>query len=113
MGVCGIVLVCVCSTLGMISVLVGLNNSTELGTVFIARGVGSISGAAISTILFKRFDGNNILCCTLALIFTLLLIIPFKERNKIIPKSRPIIRHKFTQKELLLDALETENVNRK
>ena len=77
MGICGIVLVCVCSTLGMISVLVGLNNSTELGTVFIARGVGSISGAAISTILFKRFDGNNILCCTLALIFTLLLIIPF------------------------------------
>ena len=113
MGICGIVLVCVCSTLGMISVLVGLNNSTELGTVFIARGVGSISGAAISTILFKRFDGNNILCCTLALIFTLLLIIPLKERNKIIPKSRPIIRHKFTQKELLLDALETENVNRK
>jgi hypothetical protein len=72
--------------------------------VFIARGVGSISGAAISTILFKRFDGNNILCCTLALIFALLLIIP---------KSRPIIRHKYTQEELLLDALETENVNRK
>ena len=36
-----------------------------------------------------------------------------KERNKIIPKSRPIIKHKYTQKELLLDALETENVNRK
>ena len=109
MGICGIVLVFVCSTLGMISVLVGLNSSTELGTVFIARGVGSISGAAISTILFKRFDGNNILCCTLALIFTLLLIIPFKERNQMIP----IIRHKYTQKELLLHALETENVNRK
>jgi hypothetical protein len=96
----------------MISVLVCLNNSTELGTVFIARGVGSISGAAISTILFKRFDGNNILCCTLALIFTLLLMIPFK-RNKIIPKSRPIIRHKYTLEELLLDALETESVSRK
>jgi len=35
------------------------------------------------------------------------------ERNKIIPKTRPIIRHKYTQKELLLDALETENLNRK
>ena len=51
MGICGIVLVCVCSTLGMISVLVGLNNSTELGAVFIARGVGSIS--------IRRCDINN------------------------------------------------------
>ena len=36
-----------------------------------------------------------------------------QERSKIKHVSRPIIRHKFTQKELLLDALETEDANRK
>lgn len=36
-----------------------------------------------------------------------------QERSKIKHVSRPIIRHKFTQKELLLDALETEDDNRK
>jgi predicted MFS family arabinose efflux permease len=77
MGICGLVLVCISSTLGNLAINVGLNCSTELGSVFIARGIGSIFGAAVSSSIFKNFDGNYVLCFTLFLILTLLLIIPF------------------------------------
>ncbi|KAJ1455625.1 hypothetical protein M885DRAFT_602918 [Pelagophyceae sp. CCMP2097] len=55
MGVCGIVLVALGSTLNSLAKDCG-TTSTAVGTVFIARGVGAISGALSSARLFRAAD---------------------------------------------------------
>lgn len=76
MGVCGIVLVALGSTLDDIATLVGVN-ATSLGTVFIARGIGAILGAISSAKLYVWFQGNHVMAGSLLLITILLVIMPF------------------------------------
>lgn len=67
MGVCGLVLVALGATLTYLADMVG-KDSTELGTVFLARGIGAVSGAISSARLYKWFSGNYVMSCGLVLI---------------------------------------------
>ena len=67
MGVCGLVLVALGATLTYLAGMVG-KESTELGTVFLARGIGAVSGAISSAKLYKWFSGNYVMCVGLVLI---------------------------------------------
>lgn len=80
MGVCGIVLVALGSTLETLAENVG-KTSTEVGTVFVTRGSGAILGAIISAKLYKWFQGNNVMFVGLTLIACLLLATPFVTSN--------------------------------
>jgi predicted MFS family arabinose efflux permease len=76
MGVCGIVLVALGSTLDGLASNIGVT-STSLGTVFIARGVGAIIGAIVSAKLYVWFQGNHVVATSLLFIFALLCIMPY------------------------------------
>ncbi len=67
MGVCGLVLVALGATLTYLADMVG-KQSTELGTVFLTRGIGAVSGAISSAKLYKWFSGNNVMFGGLVLI---------------------------------------------
>jgi predicted MFS family arabinose efflux permease len=76
MGVCAIVLVVLGSTLEEIAIQCN-TTSKNIGTVFLARGVGAIIGAVVSAKLFEWFHGNRVLGCALLAIAGLLMWIPF------------------------------------
>lgn len=76
MGVCGTVLVALGSTLESLAEKVGYL-STEVGTVFIARGLGAVFGAIFSAKLYLWFQGNHVLSVSLCGITLLLLSLPF------------------------------------
>ena len=76
MGVCGIVLVALGSTLESLAANVD-KTATEIGTVFITRGFGAIVGAVSSAKLYKWFAGNHVILVGLLSISILLIVLPF------------------------------------
>ena len=76
MGVCGIVLVALGSTLESLASNVD-RTATEIGTVFITRGFGAILGAIVSAKLYKWFPGNYVILFGLISICLLLVALPF------------------------------------
>ena len=76
MGVCGIVLVALGSTLESLAANVD-KTATEIGTVFITRGFGAIVGAVSSAKLYKWFAGNHVILVGLLSISILLIALPF------------------------------------
>ena len=80
MGVCGIVLVALGSTLGSLAANVGLD-ATEVGTVFITRGVGAILGAIFSAKLYQWFPGNYVMFVGLISISLLLICLPYNRSD--------------------------------
>ena len=76
MGVCGIVLVALGSTLPELTKSLHAS-SISVGSIFIARGVGAIIGAVASEKLFKWFKGTRIIVVSLAIISVTLWVLPF------------------------------------
>jgi predicted MFS family arabinose efflux permease len=76
MGVCGTVLVAIGSTLEDFAENCG-TESTDIATVFIARGIGAILGAIASAKLYMWYQGNFVMSFSLGSIALLLLCLPF------------------------------------
>ena len=77
MGVCGIVLVALGSTLSALAADCG-TTETAVGTVFIARGIGAITGALGSARLYAPpRRGNAVMVVVLLLLSIVLLYMPF------------------------------------
>jgi fucose permease len=76
MGVCGVVLVAIGSTLDELAGKCGYS-STEVGTVFIARGTGAVVGAISSAKLYKWLQGNHVMAVSLGIITILICALPF------------------------------------
>lgn len=76
MGVCGIVLVALGSTLEVLAHQVA-RTTTSIGSVFIARGSGSIFGSIICSKLYRWFPGKSVLLITLISIMVTLILLPF------------------------------------
>ena len=80
MGVCGIVLVALGSTLDDLAANVG-KDATEIGSVFIARGIGAVFGAIFSAKLYRWFQGNHVMSAAMLLISAFLFGLPFNRSN--------------------------------
>ena len=80
MGICGIVLVALGSTLSSLAANVG-RSATEVGTVFITRGFGAILGAIFSAKLYQWFPGNYVMFVGLLCISILLVMLPFNKSD--------------------------------
>lgn len=78
MGVCGTVLVALGSSLDDLADNVGMV-ATDIGTVFIARGLGAVLGAIASAKIYRWFQGNYIMAVSLIFITLLLLFLPFNR----------------------------------
>lgn len=78
MGICGMVLVALGSTLEYLAGQVG-KLSTEVGTIFLARGIGSITGAIISAKVYKWFDGNNVMVFGITVIAAVLISLVYNK----------------------------------
>jgi len=76
MGVCGIVLVALGSTLDDLAKNCG-TSSVNVGSVFIARGAGAMFGSASSAKLYKQFSGTAVMCSMLLFFSVCLLYMPF------------------------------------
>jgi len=76
MGVCGIVLVALGSTLSALAADAG-TTATKAGTVFLARGVGAVTGTVASARLFRvGRRGNSILAAILLALMVVLACLP-------------------------------------
>ena len=78
MGICGMVLVALGSSLEYLAGAVG-KTSTELGTLFLARGIGSITGAIISAKFYKWFYGNTVMIGGIIVIAAVLLSLVYNK----------------------------------
>jgi predicted MFS family arabinose efflux permease len=78
MSVCGLILVSLGATLTYLANRVG-KTTTEIGTVFLARGVGAVSGAIVSSKLYKLYKGNNIMIPNLLILCACLIGLLFNE----------------------------------
>lgn len=76
MGVCGTILVALGSTLEDLAEACG-TTSTDVGTVFIARGAGAIVGAIVSAKLYLWFEGNSVMTCTLLWLVMQMVVLPY------------------------------------
>jgi len=77
MGVCGVVLTAIGSTLDQIAINCG-TTSTAIGTVFLARGAGAILGAVLSAKIYAPpTKGNMVMMYTMVALTVLLMYIPF------------------------------------
>ena len=77
MGICGVVLTAIGSTLDAIAKDCG-TTSTEIGTVFVARGAGAVLGAISSARLYAPPNkGNKVMSTTLFMLILLMMYIPF------------------------------------
>ena len=77
MGVCGITLVALGSTLDALAARCGAS-ATEMGSVFVARGVGAIAGALASGGIYAPArSGNDAMAAALAALGALLLALPY------------------------------------
>lgn len=76
MGMCGVVLVALGSTLEDLAENCG-KVSTDVGSVFIARGIGAVAGAIFSSRLYRWFGGNSVITWALLGLAGLLLSLPF------------------------------------
>jgi predicted MFS family arabinose efflux permease len=54
-------------------------SATDIGTVFIARGAGAITGAIASAKLYQWFQGNHVMTFGLGFITFLLVVLPFNR----------------------------------
>ena len=75
-GVCGMVLVVIGSTLEALAANVG-HTTTEIGSIFLSRGLGSILGAVSCSKLYNWYNGNDVLTGALAIVGMVLLVLPF------------------------------------
>jgi hypothetical protein len=75
MGVCGIVLCAIGSNLKQLAVNCN-TTATKIGTVFIARGLGAVTGAIASAKLYRLCGGNNVMIVTLLLLCFLIMSLP-------------------------------------
>ena len=80
MGCCGIVLVAIGSTFEDLANQVN-RKTTELGSLFIIRGCGSIIGTVSCSKLFVWIHGNYVLSCSLGIIMMTLMMIPFSTAS--------------------------------
>ncbi len=80
MGICGMVLVALGSNLEYLAGAVG-KTSTELGTIFLARGIGSITGAIISAKFYKWFYGNTVMIGGIIVIAAVLLSLVYNKSS--------------------------------
>lgn len=78
MGVCGVVLVAIGSTLDELAEKCGYS-STEVGTVFIARGIGAVVGAISSAKLYMWLQGNHVMAVSLGILTILICALPFNN----------------------------------
>jgi predicted MFS family arabinose efflux permease len=78
MGVCGTVLVALGSTLDELADNVGYD-ATDVGTVFIARGLGAVFGAIFSAKLYRWFQGNYVMTVSLIIICSLIATLPLNH----------------------------------
>ncbi|KAG5192668.1 major facilitator superfamily domain-containing protein [Tribonema minus] len=76
MGMCGVVLVALGSTLEELAEHCG-RVSTTIGSVFIARGFGAVFGAVASAQLYRAFHGNTVIVWALLALSALLLWLPY------------------------------------
>ena len=76
MGVCGLVLVAIGSTLEDLACQIN-RSTTSIGSVFVARGAGSVLGAILCSKLYGWFLGNLVLFASLLGIMVLLIAMPF------------------------------------
>jgi Major Facilitator Superfamily len=76
MGCLGTVLVAIGSTFEDLADQVH-ETTTDLSTVFIIRGIGSIFGTASCSKMFYLFPGNYVLSMSMAIIMIALVVIPF------------------------------------
>lgn len=76
MGVCGTVLVAIGSNLDDFAENCG-TESTEIASVFIARGIGAIFGAIASAKLYMWYQGNFVMTFSLGFIALFMLTLPF------------------------------------
>eukprot|EP00752_Nemacystus_decipiens_P010278 g9159.t1 len=76
MGVCGIVLVALGSTLDDLAENCD-TTATDVGSVFIARGVGAVLGAVVSSKLYLWMRGNTVMSIILLLLTSVLVYMPF------------------------------------
>jgi len=76
MGICGIVLVALGSTLLDIAANCG-TTATAVGLVFVTRGCGAILGAMSSAKLYEKVEGNRVICTTLFCLAMILAYMPW------------------------------------
>ena len=76
MGVCGLVLVAIGSTLEFLAAGVS-RKSTDIGSVFLARGTGSIIGAISCAKLYRWFLGNSVMTVSLFFLAVVLILLPY------------------------------------
>lgn len=72
MGICGFIIVALGTTLSGVAANVGYS-AYDIGTVFVARGIGCIAGTVASSVLYAQFKGKHMLiatsCVTVAVLF--------------------------------------------
>jgi predicted MFS family arabinose efflux permease len=76
MGVCGFIIVALGTTLSGIAANVGYS-AYDIGTVFVARGVGCISGTMASSVLYGQYHGKHMLCVTSVMTVLILYWMPY------------------------------------
>ena len=76
MGVCGFIIVALGTTLSEIAANVGYS-AYDIGTVFVARGAGCISGTLMSSVLYGMYNGKHMLCVTSVVTVLILYGLPY------------------------------------
>ena len=76
MAVCGFIIVALGSTLTGLASNVGYS-VYDIGTVFVARGMGCILGTIASSILYTKFSGNTIITITVLFAAVILAWLPY------------------------------------
>lgn len=61
-----------------------LATATQIGTVFIARGVGAVFGAIFSSKLYMWFHGTHVMAYSLLLIMVVLITLPFNQSKEML-----------------------------
>ena len=76
MGVCGFIIVALGTTLSEIAANVGYS-AYDIGTVFVARGVGCITGTMVSPVLYAHYNGKHMLSVTSTVTVAILYWMPY------------------------------------
>jgi len=75
MGICGLILVAIASNLNVLAENCG-TDFLNIGTVFIARGIGAIIGTILSAKLYTIWPGNETIAGSMFLVVIMLIAIP-------------------------------------
>lgn len=76
MGVCGFIIVALGTTLSAIAANVGYS-AYDIGTVFVARGIGCITGTMMSSVLYAHYNGKHLLGLTSTATVVILYWMPY------------------------------------